>query len=92
MKVGDKFGKLTVAEVEYRQRKDGAQGGPLLVDVRCVCGVEKRVLPAALTRTRCPSRSCGKKGCRVRRPKPKREVWVCKRRGTPDNIRGFRAF
>jgi len=71
MKVGDTFGTLEVVSIRYNRRRDGTQGAPLLVDVRCKCGVEKSVLPATLTRTKHPLRSCGGKGCRTRRPRPK---------------------
>ncbi len=71
MKVGDKFGTLEVVGIRYRARRDGTQGAPVIVDVRCCkCGAEKMLLPATLARTKNPLRSCGKKGCRTRRPKP----------------------
>jgi hypothetical protein len=84
MNVGDVFGTLEVVGIRYRKRRDGTQGGPVLVDVRCKCGVERTVLPATLTRAKYPLRSCGGKGCRTRRPssvKPESEIWYCKRRG-----------
>ncbi len=81
MKVGDIFGTLEVVEIKYRERKDGTQGGPVQVKVRCKCGVERMVLPATLARTKNPLRSCGRKGCRTRRPPWKPEIWVCERRG-----------
>ena len=89
MKVGDVFGTLTVERIVYRQRRDGTQGAPLLVHVRCNCGARKSVLPATLTRTKNALRSCGGKGCRTRRPsqpklalpkKPESQIWYCKRR------------
>ncbi len=87
MDIGDTFGTLEVVNITYRQRKDGTQGAPLLVDVKCECGVEKTVPATALTRPRNALKSCGGKGCRTRRPsspktpKPEPEPWVCKRRG-----------
>jgi len=84
MRIGDTFGALTVVKIRSRQRKDGTQGAPLLVNVRCKCGKERTVLPATLTRTKYPLRSCAGKGCRTRRPaqpRPQREVWYCKRSG-----------
>jgi hypothetical protein len=91
MDIGDTFGNLEVVGITYRQRRDGTQGAPLLVDVRCKCGVEKTVQAIALTRTRCPQKSCGGKGCKKRGPslkvaKPAREEWVCKRRGSVDGL------
>ena len=75
MKVGDTFGNLEVLEIRYRQRRDGTQGAPLLVDVRCKCGVEKTLRADVLTGKR-PQQSCGAKGCkngdrRDRSPNPK---------------------
>jgi hypothetical protein len=87
MNVGDTFGTLTVTSIAYRQRKDGTQGAPLLVDVRCKCGVEKTLSVSTLTRKRSPQRSCGGKGCKKKGPsqpkrgKREREVWYCRRRG-----------
>jgi len=84
MNVGDVFGTLEVVKIVRRKRRDGTEGAPVLVTVRCKCSVERTVLPATLTRTKHPLRSCGGKGCRTRRPptvKPQREVWYCKRRG-----------
>ena len=49
---------------------------PVLVTVRCRCGTEKTVLPATLTRTKHPLRSCGGKGCRTRRPSPNRKSGI----------------
>lgn len=88
MNVGDIFGTLTVTSIAYRQWKDGTQGAPLLVNVRCRCGVEKTLSVATLTRKRSPQRSCGGKGCKKkgasqpRRMKPEPEVWYCRRQGT----------
>lgn len=88
MDIGDTFGTLEVVNIVYRQRRDGTQGAPLLVDVKCKCGVERTILPATLTRTKYPLRSCGGKGCRSRRPsqpksaQPQPETWYCRRRGT----------
>lgn len=87
MNVGDIFGTLTVTSIAYRQRKDGTQGAPRLVDVRCKCGVEKTLPAATLTRKRSPQRSCGGMGCKKKGPsQPKlvkweQEVWYCRRRG-----------
>jgi len=87
MNVGDTFGTLTVTSIAYRQRKDGTQGAPLLVDVRCKCGIEKTLSVSTLTRKRSPQRSCGTKGCKKKGPsqpkrvKSEREVWYCRRRG-----------
>jgi len=87
MNVGDRFGDLEVVTIHFRQRRDGTQGAPLLVEVRCKCGAERAVLPGTLTRTKYPLRSCAGKGCRTKRPsqpkpaKPESEVWYCKRRG-----------
>ena len=84
MNVGDVFGTLEAVKIVRRKRRDGTEGAPVLVTVRCKCGVERTVLPATLTRTKYPLRSCGGKGCRTRRPstaKREREVWYCKRRG-----------
>ena len=84
MKVGDRFETLEVVEIVHRTRRDGTEGAPVLVTVRCKCDVERTVLPATLTRAKYPLRSCGGKGCRTRGPstaKPQREVWYCKRRG-----------
>ena len=67
MKLGDIFGTLEVMHIAYHRRRDGTQGRPVLVDVRCKCGEERTVLPATLTRTKGPLRSCGGKGCRTRR-------------------------
>ncbi len=89
MNVGDVFGSLEVVKIVRRKRRDGTEGGPIFVTVRCKCGVEKTVLPATLTRTKYPLRSCGKRGCRTRRPsppKPESEIWYCKRRGVADNL------
>jgi hypothetical protein len=72
MIVGDTFGTLEVVGILYRTRRDGTQGAPVLVDVRCKCGAEKTVLPATLARTKNPLRSCGDKGCRTRRPAQQR--------------------
>jgi len=86
MDIGDTFGSLTVVNIVYRQRRDGTQGAPLLVDVKCKCGVEKTLRADVLTAKR-PQRSCGSKGCKKRGPpvpkppKPEREIWYCKRRG-----------
>ena len=88
MKVGDTFGNLEVLEIRYRQRRDGTQGAPLLVDVRCKCGVEKTLRADVLTGKR-PQQSCGAKGCKRRgpaRPKPEPEIWYCNRRGAADNL------
>jgi len=88
MNVGDRLGRLEVVHVSHRPRRDGTQGAPLLVKVRCQCGVEKTVRADVLTGKR-PQQSCGSKGCKKKgppRPKPEREVWVCKRRGTADNL------
>jgi hypothetical protein len=68
MNVGDLFGTLEVVGITCHTRRDGTQGRPVLVDVRCKCGEERTVLPATLTRTKGPLRSCGGKGCRTRRP------------------------
>jgi hypothetical protein len=87
MQVGDRIGNLEVTHITYRQRKDGSQGAPLLVDVRCKCGVEKTVRASVLTAKR-PQQSCGGKGCKKKGPplpKPAKletEVWYCTRRGT----------
>jgi len=84
MDVGDVFGSLEVVRIARRLRRDGTEGAPVLVDVRCKCGVERTVLPATLTRTKYPLRSCGGKGCRTRRPSsvtPESEIWYCKRAG-----------
>ena len=86
MNVGDTFGTLTITNIVYRQRKDGTQGAPLLVDVRCECGVEKTLRASALTGKK-PQRSCGGKGCKKKGPsQPKREpeIWYCRRRGAAD--------
>ena len=78
MQVGDRIGNLEVTHITCRQRKDGSQGAPLLVDVRCKCGVEKTVRADVLTAKR-PQQSCGGKGCKRRvrrcrsRPNPKRK-------------------
>ncbi len=87
MNVGDRFGDLEVVTIHCRQRRDGTQGAPLLVEVRCRCGAERTVLPGTLTRRKYPLRSCAGKGCRTRRPsqlkpaKSEPKVWYCKRRG-----------
>jgi len=84
MNVGDSFGTLEVVHIEHRKRKDGTEGAPVLVTVRCRCGTEKTVLPATLTRTKHPLRSCGGKGCRTRRPSQPKEIWYCQRRSAVD--------
>jgi hypothetical protein len=84
MNVGDTLGTLTVTHIVYRRRKDGTQGAPLLVDVRCKCGVEKTLPVGSLTRKRSPQRSCGGKGCKKKgpvNPKPNPDIWYCQRRG-----------
>jgi hypothetical protein len=88
MKVGDTFGTLEVVGIWYRTRRDGMQGASVLVDVQCKCGAERTVLPATLTRTKNALKSCGKKGCRTRRPSPRKskEIWYCKRRGAVDGL------
>jgi len=88
MTIGDIFGKLTVMSIVHRQKKDGTEGAPLLVDVKCECGSQKTVAAKVLTGTN-PQQSCGGKGCRTKRPsqpKPAREPWVCVRRGTADPL------
>ena len=88
MNVGDTFGNLEVTIIAYRPRRDGTQGAPLLVDVRCKCGVEKTLRADVLTGKR-PQQSCGAKGCKKRgpaRPKPEPEIWYCNRRGAADNL------
>lgn len=91
MQVGDRFSKLEVIYITYRQRRDGTDGAPILVDVRCECGVV-RTIRADVLMGKYPQKSCGGKGCRIRgpaRPKPvtpKREEWVCKRRGNLDGL------
>lgn len=90
MQVGDRFGNLEVIHISYRRRRDGTQGAPLLVDVRCKCGIEKTVRADALSAER-PQRSCGGKGCKKKGPRrrtarPVREEWVCRRRGTLDGL------
>jgi len=94
MNIGDTFGSLTVVGITYRQRKDGTQGAPLLVDVQCKCGVEKTIQAIALTRKRCPQQSCGGKGCKKRGPaqararkRPEGEIWYCQRRGAVEGQR-----
>ncbi len=92
MNVGDRFGTLEVVKIVRGKRRDGTEGAPVLVTVRCTkCddGVERTVLPATLTRTKHPLRSCGRKGCRTRRPssvKREPEIWYCKQRGTADGL------
>ena len=86
MNVGDVHGTLEVVRIRYRQRKDGTQGAPILVDVRCKCGVEKTLRADMLTGKR-PQRSCGGKGCKKKgppQPKPESEIWYCRRRGGVD--------
>ena len=91
MQVGDHIGNLEVLEIRYRQRRDGTQGAPMLVDVRCQCGLVRTLRAVVLTRKR-PQQSCGGKGCKKKGPpqpkaaKPAREEWVCKRRGTVDGL------
>ena len=88
MNVGDTFGALTVVNIVYRQRRDGTRGAPLLVDVKCQCGVEKTLRADVLMGKR-PQQSCGSKGCKkkgppqprpARPPKARTEIWYCRRR------------
>ena len=91
MEVGERIGNLEILHITYHQRRDGTQGSPLLVEVRCKCGVEKTVRASVLTAKR-PQQSCGGKGCKKKGPplpkrtKLRREEWVCKRRGNVDGL------